>query len=260
MKSEQTIKRLLDLAMAILLPLLMAEALTGQQAHEWLGLAMVLCFLAHHILNGRWIWGLPKGSYSPVRCLLVAVNLLLFADMLALAVSGMRMSGFVFAWLPVGGGMLLARRLHLFASYWGLLLMSAHLGLHVTALQRVCRKMLSAERDSAARSWILRILAVGVSGYGVYGAVSQRIASYLFLQTPFVVLDETKPAILFFLETTAIIVLFAAAFHYLYKLLAKIKCSDRTKKRLKPAAFLLPLLICVAAAASMMTGSAGTPF
>lgn len=34
-------------------------------------------------------------------------------------ISGIRMSGFVFEWLPISGGMILSRRLHLFASHWG---------------------------------------------------------------------------------------------------------------------------------------------
>lgn len=54
----------------------------------------------------------------------------LLADILALAVSGIMMSGFVFDWLPISGGMILSRRLHLFASHWGLILMALHTGMH----------------------------------------------------------------------------------------------------------------------------------
>ena len=130
MKIKQALKRVIDLIMILLLPILMAEILTGQEAHEWLGVGMALCFILHLALNSSWFKNLFKGSYSPTRALQTMVNLLLCADILALTISGIMMSGFVFSWLKVRGGMILARRLHLFASYWGLILMSAHSGLN----------------------------------------------------------------------------------------------------------------------------------
>ena len=225
MKTKQTVKRLLDLAMVILLPLLMAEILTGQEVHEWLGVAMVGCLLIHHILNFSWLKSLFRGKYSPVRFFMMLLDILLLADILTLAASGVMMSSFVFSWLPVRGGLLTARRLHLFASYWGLILMSAHLGLHIEAMLTGCRKLLRIEKDSAARVWILRLFASIASFLGVYAFASQKISDYLFLQTHFVIFDETKPASMFFLETIAIIVLFSSISYYLQKLLLKLKCS-----------------------------------
>ena len=119
-----------DIALLLLLPVLMTEMLMGQQLHEWVGTVSFLVFVLHHILNYRW-WGtLAKGDYTPVRCLMTLLDLLLVADILALMTSGIMMSGFVFDWLNIRGGMMIARKLHLFASYWGLILMSAHVGLH----------------------------------------------------------------------------------------------------------------------------------
>ena len=45
----------IDIVLTVLLPLLMAYTLVGEVAHEWLGLAMLLLFIAHHVLNIRWI-------------------------------------------------------------------------------------------------------------------------------------------------------------------------------------------------------------
>lgn len=44
--------------------------------------------------------------------------------------SGIRLSRYVFIFLPGLGSAATARRLHMLASYWGLLLMSFHLGLN----------------------------------------------------------------------------------------------------------------------------------
>ena len=139
------------------------------------------------------------------------LDLLLVADILALMTSGIMMSGFVFDWLNIRGGMMIARKLHLFASYWGLILMSAHVGLHAGIVVKRIK--------GAAAKWLTRILALGFSAYGIYAFVSQKIANYLFLTTHFVLYDETKPDAVFVLETVAMIVLFAAVFYHLQKLL-----------------------------------------
>ena len=162
MKIKQTLKRVIDLVMILLLPVLMAEILTGQEIHEWLGAAMAVCFLLHLILNASWFKNLFKGNYTPVRALQAAVNLILCADILALMVSGIMMSGFVFAWLNISGGMILARQLHLFASYWGLILMSAHLGLNWGVMLGAGKKLLHIKKENSVRTWTLRIFAVGI--------------------------------------------------------------------------------------------------
>ena len=51
MDRKRAVKHGIDAVMLLLLPLLMAEVLTGQELHEWMGTAMAVLFLAHHILN-----------------------------------------------------------------------------------------------------------------------------------------------------------------------------------------------------------------
>ena len=116
---KQIVKRIVDLAMIVLLPLLMLEILTEQKCHEWLGTAMLALFITHHILNFSWWKSFPKGKYTLSRAFGTAFDLLLMLDMAALCVSGIMMSGFVFRFLHISGGMITARQLHLFASYWG---------------------------------------------------------------------------------------------------------------------------------------------
>ena len=137
--------------MIVLLPFLMAEIWIGQEIHEWLGTVMLVLFLAHHLLNLGWWKSFAKGKYTPSRAFGTALDLLLLFDIAALCVSGIMMSDFVFRFLGLRGGMIIARQLHLFASHWGLILMWGHLGMHMT--------------------------------------------DYLFLQTHFVLFDETKAAV-----------------------------------------------------------------
>ena len=164
---KQTVKRIVDFVMIVLLPILMAEVLIGQEIHEWLGTGMLALFIAHHILNFGWRKSFPKGKYTPSRAFYTTIILLLSLDMLALCVSGVMMSGFVFSFLNINGGMILARQFHLFASYWGFILMSAHLGLHIEQFFGLGRKLFHLSEKNAARTRVLRALAVlaaGVSG------------------------------------------------------------------------------------------------
>lgn len=66
------------------------------------------------------------------------------------------MSGFVFEWLPVSGGMILSRRLHLFASHWGLILMSLHTGMHWGMVVRLGTKFRKKSESEDGLTWLAR--------------------------------------------------------------------------------------------------------
>ncbi len=261
---KQIMKRICDLAMIVLLPLLMAEILIGQEIHEWLGAFMLVLLIAHHLLNLGWWKSLCKGKYTPSRSFSTTLDLLLLSDMAALGVSGIMMSGFVFDFLPISGGMLLARQLHLFASHWGLILMSAHLGLHAELFMGMGRKLFRISERSGARSWILRAAAASVSVYGICAFFTQRMADYLFLQTHFVMFDETKAAGVYFAETAAMIWLFAWAAYYVNKLLRNIGGKSKKEKAggqgWKILSFIIPALVCILAAVGLNLPSQSEPW
>lgn len=249
--------------MVVLLPVLMMEVLIGQEAHEWLGTAMLALFIVHHVLNAGWWKTLFKGRYTPSRCFGVSLDLLLLLDILALGASGIMMSGFVFDFLPISTGMVAARQLHLFASHWGPILMSAHLGLHLDMLMGAGRRLFHISGKSVTRTWILRALAASVCAYGIYAFASQRIWDYLFLQTHFVMFNETKAAVVYFVETVAMIVLFAAIAHSINRLLKNTgKSADEKKTKgtgWKAVAFAIPALICLLVVLGLNTPSQNAP-
>lgn len=74
---------------------------------------MLILFLIHNFLNFRWYSGLVKGRYTVLRVVRTAVNFLCLAAMLIQAYSGIVLSHFLFAALPINGGMATARVLHL---------------------------------------------------------------------------------------------------------------------------------------------------
>ena len=59
----KTKRMILDAAMLLLLPLLMAYSLIGEAFHEVAGTLMLALFLLHHWLNRSWWKALFKGRY-----------------------------------------------------------------------------------------------------------------------------------------------------------------------------------------------------
>lgn len=141
MKPKMMLKMGLDLVMTVLLLCQMAYMLIGEAAHEWMGAAMFVLFLLHHVLNWRWYRNLVKGKYTALRILQTVVDFLVLLAMIGLMVSGIMLSREVFAFLPIRGGMGFARILHMLAAYWGFILMSVHLGLHWGMIMGMARKI-----------------------------------------------------------------------------------------------------------------------
>lgn len=209
----KSLKMAVDCGMMILLPLLMACSLVGEAVHEWLGVAMAALFIVHHALNWRWYRGLSRGRYSGVRILETLTNSFLLADMIALPVSGILMSHHVFTFLNMGGGMSPARTIHLLASYWGLVLMSFHIGVHGGVLSKAA----SRKEPFALRTVIPRVAAALLALWGILAFVRREIGSYLFLRNQFVFYDFSQPLAGFLVDIVAVMALFAMAGYYAAK-------------------------------------------
>lgn len=225
MNRKTMIKMGIDLIMTVLLLCQMAYMLIGETAHEWMGAAMFLLFILHHILNWRWHRNLAKGRYTGFRILQVIVNFLVLVCMIGLMVSGIILSREVFAFLPIEGGMGFARILHMLAAYWGFILMSIHLGLHWGMIMGMVRKMSGIRKASVVRNWVLRGLALLVCGFGIYAFLKHNIADYLFLRSQFVFFDMEQPLVFFFGEYLAMIGLWVCIAYYTARLLQK--CSGK---------------------------------
>lgn len=190
-------KRIVDLLMTVLLLFLMAFQVTGETAHEWLGMGMFVLFLLHQWLNRGWYRALFKGRYGLVRSLWTAVNALLLASFLVTAVSGMMMSRNALAFLNLRSGTYWARLAHLSGSWWSFVLTGLHLGLHWG--------MVAGRLPGGRKGAALNALAVLVAGWGLHLFLLKDIASYLFLATQFAFLDYEKAAVLVLAENLAML-------------------------------------------------------
>ena len=197
----------IDMIMTVLLLFLMARQITGDSAHEWLGAGMLLLWIAHHILNRGWYSHLFKGKYTPMRIFQTVTNFAVLLSMFGLMVSGVILSREVFAFLPISGGIALARPLHVLSAFWGFVLMALHLGQHWNMILGMVRKAAGPVSSKPLRI-LLHIAAASVAGYGLYAFLKNQFLSYMFLTSSFVFFDFERPVLLFFTEYIAIMGLF----------------------------------------------------
>lgn len=211
---------IVEMAMAVLLPLLMAYNLIGEKAHEWMGTMMICLFIFHHALNYRWYGVLFHGRYNITRILNTAVNFLLLVDMLLMGISGIMMSAHVFSFLNISEGASVARSIHLPCAFWGFLLMSFHLGLNWQAvLSRF--KAFRHGKSNGKFLIFMRILIIFMSAYGIYAFFRRHFPNYLFLKTQFMFFDYSEALAFYLFDIIAIMLLFAVLGHYCVKLLTK---------------------------------------
>ena len=194
----KTKRRIVDAAMVLLLPLLMAYSLVGESFHEVAGTLMLVLFAAHHWLNRGWLKNLFRGNYTPQRAFQTALNLLLLMFMIVHPLCGILMSKHLYTFLPTEGISSIARAIHLPLANWGFVLMSLHAGTHLGT-------MLPNGKKKAA---VLGYLGA-VSLYGVYAFVKRQIPAYLFLKLPFAFFDYGEPRVFFLADYLAVIILFA---------------------------------------------------
>lgn len=229
MKAKRKVKILTDLLMTATLIFLMAYQVTGTQFHEWLGAGMLALFLCHNVLNLRWYGALFQGKYTTVRALRTITNLTALLAVLCLAASGIIMSRYVFAFLPIHTGTALARVVHLSGAYWGFTLMSIHLGLHWGMVLNMCRKALGRKAPMVL-VWVSRVCAAAVAVYGAFCFCRADVVSYLFLTVKFAFLDYEKRAFWVFAEYIAMMGFWVFISYYAAKTLGK-KMPAASKRR-----------------------------
>ena len=127
--------------------------------------------------------------------------------MIGTMVSGIILSREVFAFLPISGGLALARPLHILSAFWGFVLMALHLGLHWNMILGMIRKSTGVKTAKPVQI-VLRTAGAGIAVYGLYAFFKNQFLSYMFLTSSFVFFDFERSALLFFTEYAAIMGLF----------------------------------------------------
>lgn len=201
---KKHIRTVVDMAMIVLLPMLMAYSLIGEKLHEIIGTILFALFIVHHVLNRQWYKAIFNGKYTPRRIFQTVLNFLLLVFMLMQPTSGILMSKYLYSSIRIAGSSATARELHLFLAYWGFVFMCLHAGTHMCA---PIKKLQARGR----RTLTMILIALGaISVYGGYAFVKRRLPEYMFLRSSFAFFDFGEPRIFFFLDYIAMMILSAA--------------------------------------------------
>ena len=198
----------LDILMTILSVILMGGTMLfpDDRIHQICGIALVVLWAVHVVLNRRWYGSLFKGKYQPFRIMQLIVNCGVLICAVLLMISGLLMAWFIPAdWVGVTLGF--ARTTHLLASHWYYIFMAFHIGLHAAM---IANKM-------KIHGLVPRIICIIISLYGVYAFIVRGVWKYMFGLQQFFFFDFNRGYVLFALDYLSILVLFATVIHYIRK-------------------------------------------
>lgn len=191
------IKRIIDIFMTISLMCLMSYQVTGEKAHEWIGILMVILVIVHQVLNAKWYSALFKGRYNYYRIISTIINVALLISFALTAISGMAMSNhavpFLYNIVPVNT----ARVMHLGFSYWSFILMGLHLGMHISVIVSKMPKSVKL---------VLSIIFIILAVYGFYLFLKSGIINYILFKAHFAFFDYEKNNFLVFFENFSILI------------------------------------------------------
>lgn len=216
--------------MTVMLMAQMGRHILRDAAHEWIGAGMFVLFVVHHVLNLSWYKTVLKGKYTPYRILRLVIDVLVFAAMIGLMISGIMLSQHVFVFLPIEGGASFARILHMLATYWGFVLMTLHLGLHWSAFTGMAGITARRIKPSPIGAILRDIIGIIIVAYGLYVFINRELLSYMLARRMYVFLDYEESSILFYLDYLAMAGFFGWAAHSVAGLLRK-RSGDKTKPR-----------------------------
>ncbi|MBR3361288.1 MAG: DUF4405 domain-containing protein [Lachnospiraceae bacterium] len=200
--NKMTIKRIVDACMTVLLLCLMAYQVTGEVAHEWIGIGMTVLVIVHQILNRKWYGAVFKGKYNAYRILTTVVNVLLLIMFALTAFCGMSMSGHAVPFLYGMAKLTFVRSTHLAMSHWAFIFMGLHLGLHIPV-------MAAKLKLSAKGKTIVFVVMCCLAALGLFFFLRNRIPDYLFYRVPFAFFDYEKAGVLVFLENILMLLFWA---------------------------------------------------
>ena len=233
---KHVIKRIVDVAMILLLLFLMAYQVTGGAAHEWIGMAMTVLVVTHQVLNLQWYRSLLRGKYPAVRIVMNLTDLLLAAVFVATVFCGLSMSGYAVPFLQGMVKASFARRTHLSISYCLFVLMGIHLGFHIQA-------MLMKSRLSGKKQAVVSICSAVIAGAGLWIFLKNNIPDYLFFRRAFGFLDYEKAAGFVLLENVLMLFFWVYAGWQMLVVLQKPSREEKKNPACSVACIAAALLI-----------------
>lgn len=152
-------------------------AVRDLSGHGYVGIALFILFVVHHVMNFWFYRTIGRGKWNARRIVMNATDWILFSLMIAMAVSSIFMTGLVFEWSPMRATQT-AREVHLASCCWGFMVMLFHLGFHLDT------KLNMLENHCRCRVWKMSLLFIAyglLMAAGVYGFVQSQLYVYMFV-------------------------------------------------------------------------------
>lgn len=205
-------KIIIDAGMIILVLMQMAYHLIGDSLHGWIGMILFVLIALHNILDRKWYLGLCKGKYTSVRFFHTAINLLLLASFIGLAISTAFLSTTLSTFFHLKAAMI-GRRMHMFFTTWSYVLMSIHVGLHWNMIICAVKKRMNDPKHLYKAT--ARIAVTLVAAYGLYVFISRELPQRMFLLSEYVFFDYDELILFCLIDYTSVLCLFACLTYYI---------------------------------------------
>lgn len=213
-------RKFLNITMVILLLVLMAYHHTDERLHEYLGIIMGICLIEHNVINKLWYKSILK-KQTFFQTMMTIINSLLIIDVIFLIVSGLMMSKIIPLY-TIFNQALYARKIHLFCSYWGFVLMSMHIGMHLNGIGSKVKKKF--EKSTALiKNIVFIIIPVFIAIVGIVMIFKHQLMTYLFMLNEFVFIDNQMTFIQFCIESIFIMLFIMEMTYLIRKYLKKRK-------------------------------------
>lgn len=214
------IKIVVDMGMIILVLLQMAYHLIGDSLHRWLGIMLFVLMILHNILDRKWYLGLFKGKYTLMRFFRTAINILLLASFLCVAVSAVFLSSTLSSLFHLKAAML-GRRMHMVFTTWSFVLMSAHVGLHWNMMIAMMNKKIIKQRHRYCVVAKFSTLLIVV--YGLYAFLSRELPQRMFLRNEYSFFNYNESIWECFIDYFSILWLFSFFVYCVIKMISSRK-------------------------------------
>lgn len=183
MKKINLIKIILDVLMAVVFVLLFNKsAVAGMAFHEIAGLSIGVAFIIHIVLNLKWVKQVTLNLFSKKinfkTRLGYILDVLLLLSFAFIIISGILISKVVFPNLRISSSIPF-ERLHISVSYFALLLVGIHIGLHWKWAMNMFKKMFKIPEKKKTLQALSIVLVVAAFIFGSYNLYSTNYLSKL---------------------------------------------------------------------------------
>ena len=205
-----------DLLAAALLLFSLAYWWLGNTAHELAGTAMFLLLIVHNVFNRRWYGTIHRGGREARGLINIVITAPLLVAMLVLLVTSVLISNTLSGVMSPYGGFTV-RQIHTLAAYWALVIVSIHLGLRWPMIMGVARNLFGISNPSAARSLMLRAIAIVIAIHGVWSSFELGLGTKLAMQVTLDWWNFEESVAGFFIHCLAIAGLYMVLTYYAMK-------------------------------------------